>query len=195
MHHDLDEQWSVNLTIGWENWSQLGEVPLDQQPRRRIPTKWRDTYHYAWGAEYRLDKRWAFTSGVAYDTNPVDKRKTATRNYLWTARSPTRSARAILSATPSTLAAISITSTWANPGLRRRTLVDNTRTTDCWCSQPTSAVPSRRRRGESTTDGQGRGLALPEQGWRHNPACPPALPAAGAGDRALRLCDHPAAFE
>ena len=74
MHHDLDEQWSVNLTIGWENWSQLGEVPLSTSNRGgAIPTKWRDTYHYAWGAEYRLDKRWAFTSGVAYDTNPVDK--------------------------------------------------------------------------------------------------------------------------
>ena len=74
MHHDLDEQWGVNLSIGWQNWSQLGEVPLSTSNRGgAIPTKWGDTYHYAWGAEYRLDQRWAFTSGVAYDTNPVDK--------------------------------------------------------------------------------------------------------------------------
>jgi long-chain fatty acid transport protein len=75
MHHDLDEQWGVNLTIGWENWSQLGDVPLATENRGgAIPTRWRDTYHYAWGAEYQLDKRWAFTAGVSYDTNPVDKR-------------------------------------------------------------------------------------------------------------------------
>jgi long-chain fatty acid transport protein len=74
MHHDLDDKWGVNLTIGWENWSQLGEVPLSTSNRGgAIPTKWSDTYHYAWGAEYQLDKRWAFTGGVAYDTNPVDK--------------------------------------------------------------------------------------------------------------------------
>lgn len=74
MHHDLDEQWGVNLSIGWENWSQLGDVPLATENRgAAIPTKWRDTYHYAWGVEYQLDKRWAFTSGVSYDTNPVDK--------------------------------------------------------------------------------------------------------------------------
>ena len=73
MHHDLDEQWSVNLTLGWDNWSELGDVPLSTDNRdAAVPTRWHDTYHYAWGAEYRLDQRWAFTSGVAYDTNPVD---------------------------------------------------------------------------------------------------------------------------
>jgi len=73
MHHDLDEQWSVSLTLGWDNWSQLGDVPLSTDNRSAaVPARWHDTYHYAWGAEYRLDPRWAFTSGVAYDTNPVD---------------------------------------------------------------------------------------------------------------------------
>ena len=74
MHHDLDEHWGVNLTIGWDNWSQLGDVPISTDNRgANIPTRWSDTYHYAWGVEYQLDKYWAFTSGVAYDTNPVDK--------------------------------------------------------------------------------------------------------------------------
>ncbi|MEE4147136.1 MAG: outer membrane protein transport protein [Halieaceae bacterium] len=74
MHHALDEKWAVNLTVGWDNWSQLGDVPLATENRgAAIPTKWRDTYHYAWGVEYQLDQRWALTSGVAYDTNPVDK--------------------------------------------------------------------------------------------------------------------------
>ena len=74
MHHRMDDKWAVNLTLGWDNWSQLGDVPLATASRGgSIPTKWRDTYHYAWGVEYQLDKRWAFTSGVSYDTNPVDK--------------------------------------------------------------------------------------------------------------------------
>jgi long-chain fatty acid transport protein len=74
MHHDLDDKWGVNLSLGWENWSNLGDVPLATENRGgAIPTKWSDTYHYAWGVEYQWDSRWAFTSGVSYDTNPVDK--------------------------------------------------------------------------------------------------------------------------
>jgi long-chain fatty acid transport protein len=74
MRHDMNEQWSVNLTIGWDDWSQLGDVFVStERGTAGVPTKWRDTWHYAWGAEYRMDRRWSFTGGVAYDTNPVDK--------------------------------------------------------------------------------------------------------------------------
>lgn len=72
MHHDLDEQWAVDLTIGWDDWSELGDVLLaTDRGEQDIPTRWRDTYHYAWGAQYRLDQQWTFTGGVSYDTNPV----------------------------------------------------------------------------------------------------------------------------
>lgn len=74
MYHALDEKWAVNLTLGWDNWSQLGDVPLSTDNRdAAVPARWRDTYHYAWGVEYQWDKRWTFTTGVSYDTNPVDK--------------------------------------------------------------------------------------------------------------------------
>lgn len=73
MHHDLDERWAVDFTIGWDDWSALDNVFVStDRGSAGIPTKWRDTYHYAWGASYRLDDRWAFTGGVSYDTNPVD---------------------------------------------------------------------------------------------------------------------------
>ncbi len=72
MHHDMDEQWSVDFTVGWDDWSQLGDVILStDRGDTPIPTKWKDTYHYAWGAQYRHDKNWAFTAGISYDTNPV----------------------------------------------------------------------------------------------------------------------------
>ena len=74
MHHDMDEKWSVDFTVGWDDWSQLGDVLLSTDSRGvGIPTKWHDTYHYAWGTQYRVDKFWTLTTGVAYDTNPVDK--------------------------------------------------------------------------------------------------------------------------
>lgn len=72
MHHAMDDKWSVELSLGWDNWSQLGNVLLATENRgASIPTKWKDTYHYAWGVQYQLDKRWAFTTGISYDTNPV----------------------------------------------------------------------------------------------------------------------------
>ena len=75
MHHDMNEQWAVELSLGWDNWSQLGNVLLSTENRSAgIPTKWTDTYHYAWGVQYRLDKQWTLTSGVSYDTNPVNAR-------------------------------------------------------------------------------------------------------------------------
>lgn len=73
MHHDLDETWAVDFTIGWDDWSALDNIFVStEQGGAGLPTKWRDTYHYAWGVQYRLNSKWAFTSGIAYDTNPVD---------------------------------------------------------------------------------------------------------------------------
>jgi long-chain fatty acid transport protein len=73
VYQQLDDQWSVHFTIGWDNWSQLDNIFISGPERGAgLDTSWRDTYHYAWGAEYQLNDKWAFTSGVAYDTNPVD---------------------------------------------------------------------------------------------------------------------------
>lgn len=75
LYQQLDEHWSVNFTIGWDNWSDLDNIFIAGPNRSAgLDTNWHDTYHYAWGAEYQLNDKWAFTSGVAYDTNPVDAR-------------------------------------------------------------------------------------------------------------------------
>ena len=75
MHHDMNEKWAVDFTVGWDDWRQLGNVLLSTERRNiDIPAKWRDTYHYAWGTQYRLDKYWTLTTGVSYDTNPVNAR-------------------------------------------------------------------------------------------------------------------------
>jgi long-chain fatty acid transport protein len=73
VHQDLDDRWSVDLTIGWDDWSALGNVLVStENGAAGIPTEWKDTYHYAWGAQYKLSENWDLTGGVAYDSNPVD---------------------------------------------------------------------------------------------------------------------------
>jgi long-chain fatty acid transport protein len=73
VHQDMDERWAVDFTVGWDNWSAFKNVLIETQDvQANIPGDWRDTYHYAWGAQYKLDKYWTLTSGIAYDTNPID---------------------------------------------------------------------------------------------------------------------------
>jgi len=75
IHQDLDERWGVDMTIGWDNWSALGNVFVStQNGKQGIPTRWRDTWHYAWGVQYNLDKHWDLTGGIAWDGNPVKAR-------------------------------------------------------------------------------------------------------------------------
>lgn len=76
VHQQMDENWAVEFTTGWDNWSALSDVLISGDVREgSIVTDWRDTYHVAWGAEYTLDKYWTLTGGVAYDSNPVSDRK------------------------------------------------------------------------------------------------------------------------
>jgi long-chain fatty acid transport protein len=75
VHQQMDENWSVEFTTGWDNWSALSDVLISGDVREgTIVTDWRDTYHVAWGAEYKLDRYWTFTGGIAYDSNPVSDR-------------------------------------------------------------------------------------------------------------------------
>lgn len=73
VHQTMDERWSVEFTVGWDDWSALSNVLVSTQDGAAgIPTRWEDTYHVAWGAEYKLNEYWDLTGGVAYDSNPVD---------------------------------------------------------------------------------------------------------------------------
>jgi len=73
VHQDMDERWAVDFTVGWDNWSAFKNVLIEtQDAQANLPGDWRDTYHYAWGAQYKWDSKLTLTSGIAYDTNPVD---------------------------------------------------------------------------------------------------------------------------
>ena len=73
--HDIDEQWSIYASVGWDNWSQLGDVFLTTEQREAVlPRNWEDTYHYGVGVDYRMDKRWTLRAGMSHDTNPVDEK-------------------------------------------------------------------------------------------------------------------------
>lgn len=75
LSHDFNDRWSGHLTWGWENWSEMKDVFISTNAGgASLPRNWEDTYHYAIGADYRLDRQWTLRAGVAYDTNPADKK-------------------------------------------------------------------------------------------------------------------------
>ena len=73
LSHDLNEQWSLHATWGWDNWIEMQDIFLSTNTGgTSLPRNWEDTYHYAVGADYRLDRHWTLRAGVAYDTDPTD---------------------------------------------------------------------------------------------------------------------------
>jgi long-chain fatty acid transport protein len=79
LSHDLNEQWSLHTTWGWDNWSEMQDIFISTNAGgATLPRNWEDTYHYAVGADYRLDRYWTLRAGVAYDTDPTEaKNRTA----------------------------------------------------------------------------------------------------------------------
>jgi len=72
LSHKLDDQISFHFTVGWDDWSTLDEVfvALPSQGAS-LEKNWDDTYHYAAGFQYAVNRKWDITAGLAYDTSPV----------------------------------------------------------------------------------------------------------------------------
>jgi len=69
----LDERWALLGNVGWQQWSKFGEVEVGVENTLNpvglttaIPFK--DTWHVAVGAQYRLSGPWRLNFGVAYDS-------------------------------------------------------------------------------------------------------------------------------
>jgi long-chain fatty acid transport protein len=74
-HHELSENLSIMANIGWQNWSEFGEVGLSlggpNATSLEVDANFEDTWHYALGARYRLNYQWSVSAGFAYDSSPV----------------------------------------------------------------------------------------------------------------------------
>ncbi|WP_116364356.1 OmpP1/FadL family transporter [Parahaliea mediterranea] len=73
LHHRLNERLALDLTLGWDDWSELDEVFVAvASTGASLEKNSRDTTHVAIGMEYQFNPRWLVTAGVSYDTNPMD---------------------------------------------------------------------------------------------------------------------------
>ena len=69
----VNDRWAVLGSVGWQQWSKFGQVELgidDTSNPRDIESDldFKDTWHFALGAQYRLSEPWLLNFGVAYDS-------------------------------------------------------------------------------------------------------------------------------
>jgi long-chain fatty acid transport protein len=79
----LNDRWAVLGSIGWQQWSKFGQVQLgiDDTSNPTSTTTdldFKDTWHFAAGAQHRRSEPWLLNFGIAYDTGyPVGRRLAA----------------------------------------------------------------------------------------------------------------------
>ena len=71
--HQVNPRWAVLGSVGWQQWSKFGQVQfgIDNTGSPTSLTKnleFKDTWHFAVGAQYRLSDPWLLNFGVAYDS-------------------------------------------------------------------------------------------------------------------------------
>ena len=76
MFHQVNDRWAVLGSLGWQQWSKFGQVELGIDSSN--PTSltqnlnFKDTWHVAAGAQYRITEPWLLNFGIAYDSGFQD---------------------------------------------------------------------------------------------------------------------------
>ncbi len=69
----VNDRWAVLGSVGWQQWSKFGQVEIGIDNSTN-PTStstnlnFKDTWHLAAGAQYRLSDPWLLNFGIAYDS-------------------------------------------------------------------------------------------------------------------------------
>jgi long-chain fatty acid transport protein len=71
--HQVNPRWALLGSVGWQQWSKFGQVELGINNTTN-PTSlttnlnFKDTWHFALGAQYQLSDPWLLNFGMAYDS-------------------------------------------------------------------------------------------------------------------------------
>jgi long-chain fatty acid transport protein len=74
--HDVTERLALMANVGWEQWSRFGKVDVgivdNTAQSLTADLEYKDTWHGALGAQYRVSDPWLLSAGVAYDSAMLD---------------------------------------------------------------------------------------------------------------------------
>ncbi|MGB5750397.1 MAG: outer membrane protein transport protein [Desulfobacterales bacterium] len=75
-YQELTDHLALMGNLGWQDWSEFGQVGVavtsEDTSSLTIDRNYKDTWHVAVGAQYRVAEPWLLTAGVAYDSSMVD---------------------------------------------------------------------------------------------------------------------------
>lgn len=75
--HELGNQWTLLGSVGWQDWSDFGDIGVDIDTNgggtsRTVDRKYKDTWHASIGALYQANPQWRWSVGLGYDSSAVD---------------------------------------------------------------------------------------------------------------------------
>jgi long-chain fatty acid transport protein len=75
-YHELSDRLAIMGNLGWQDWSQFGKVGVsvssEDTSSLTFDRNYKDTWHVAFGAQYRVAAPWLLTAGIAYDSSMMD---------------------------------------------------------------------------------------------------------------------------
>jgi long-chain fatty acid transport protein len=75
-YHELSDRLALMGNLGWQDWSQFGQVGVsvttEDTSDLTFDRNYKDTWHVALGAQYRVTPPWLLTAGVSYDSSMMD---------------------------------------------------------------------------------------------------------------------------
>ena len=78
-YQQITDKLAIMGNFGWQDWSEFGKVDIslsvDPQRTRSFNNnlEFKDTWHAAIGAQYRVSEPWLLSAGIAYDSSPSDE--------------------------------------------------------------------------------------------------------------------------
>ncbi|MFJ3051907.1 OmpP1/FadL family transporter [Pseudomonas nitroreducens] len=75
--HELDAQWTLLGSLGWQDWSDFGKIGVEVDTDNAgtsttVDRQYKDSWHASVGAQYQYTPRLRWSMGVGYDSAMVD---------------------------------------------------------------------------------------------------------------------------
>lgn len=87
VNHQIDDQWTLLGSLGWQDWSDFGDVGVEVDSNgggtsRTVDRKYKDTWHASVGAMYQVTPQWRWSLGLGYDSSAVDDKDRTVDNPM-----------------------------------------------------------------------------------------------------------------
>jgi long-chain fatty acid transport protein len=72
--HKFNDQFSLAASATWTDWSNFSQLNLlsEGQTLVSLPEKYKDTFSYSIGGDYKLNDVWTLRAGLGYDETPTN---------------------------------------------------------------------------------------------------------------------------